>query len=156
MKKVKWLYALFFALTFTLISEATGAFVVDKNLGWYASLTTPVFTLPPVLHSAIWCAVYVAEAYVISGLLVENRFRPFVQFYVSVKFLAALWTTAFFGLHCTLAGLVILTVILAINWLFGENVLKVRRHPLKKYLVLICALWYEYLWILNYSIIVLN
>src|SRR5574344_857206 len=85
MKSVKWLFALFFALTFTLAVEFAGTFAVLDGAKWYSTLTAPKFTTSPALHSVLWCIVYLLEALVVSQMMVANRPRPFIAEYLSIK-----------------------------------------------------------------------
>lgn len=156
MKSVKWLYALFFALTFTLAVEMTGAFAVQSGAEWYRTLTLPSFAVSGACHSVLWCIVYALEAFVISQLLVGNNFKPFIAEYLCIKFLSAVWTVCFFGWNRPFLCLAIITVILAFNFIYQKNLLKLRAHPLKSLVFFPVLLWYCYLWIMNYCIVLMN
>lgn len=156
MERVKWLFAIFFALTFTLATEVTGAFAVMKGIDWYNTLLLPSFSISGKIHSAIWCIVYILEAIVISRLLVGNYLHPFMAEYLSIKLLSACWTVFFFSLKMPLFCLVIITVILTLNFSYMKNMFKLNSHPLKNAVFIPVLLWYAYLWILNYSVVLLN
>lgn len=156
MKSVKWLFALFFALTFTLLDELIGAFAVKAGLEWYNTLLLPAFSLPSTVHTVIWCIVYVAEAYVIAQLLVSNYIKPFMATYLAIKLLSAVWTVTFFGAHGTLPSLIVLTTIILINFYYLKRLLHIPTHRLKSLLFIPVLCWYCYLWILNYCIALTN
>ncbi len=156
MKTVKWLFALFFALSFTLAVEFVGAFAVIDGLTWYDSLNLPLFVTGKTAHSVLWCVVYALEACVIGGLLVGNRFKPFIYEYLSIKLLCAVWTAVFFDLKSTFLSLVVITVILTLNFVFCRNLLKIKAHPYKIFVFLPVLIWYSYLWIVNYCIVMMN
>lgn len=156
MKKVKWLYAAFFALAFALIVEWTGSFTVQRNLSWFTGLNLPEFLLNTAAFTALYCAATVLEAYVVSDALVKGAVNPTFGLYASVKFSSALFLALFFAARSPALGLVTMTVTLALMWIFGIFLLKSRAGKIAKAVIPVLLLWYSYLWSLSYAVAIIN
>ena len=154
MQKVKWLYAAFFALSFALIVEWTGSFTVQRNLSWFSGLTLLVFWLDATTFTALYSAATAFEAFVVSDALVKGAVNPTFGLYASVKFSSALFLALFFAARNPLLGLVTMT--LALMWIFCIFILRSRAGKLAKAAVPVLLLWYSYLWSLSYAVAIIN
>ncbi|MEG1612832.1 MAG: tryptophan-rich sensory protein [Clostridia bacterium] len=154
MKALKWLYALVFALAFTLLIEWVGAVSVQNGLAWYTTLTLPAFSIKPIMHSIIWCVVYALSIYIIARLVIKNELLPYIYLYGLGGLLLSIWTVVFFVAHLKIIALIILLLEIIISFIYEKRLIK--KHTLLAFLYLPILCWYSYLFIINYSIVLLN
>jgi tryptophan-rich sensory protein len=84
---------------------------------WYPMLTKPWFTPPDWLFGPVWTALYImmgAAAFLIwrKGWNTQGVRVALIAFGIQLL-LNALWSPAFFGLRSTLAGLIVIVLLLA-------------------------------------------
>jgi benzodiazapine receptor len=153
MKGIDWprLIGAIFLCQIVAISAAAVTFPAVGS--WYASLTKPAFTPPPVTFSIVWPTLYVMMGIVFYRLLMGAH-RPAIRLFLVQLLLNALWTPLFFGMHrpwLALADIGALWAVLAVC--IG---MFYRIDRLSAWLFVPYFLWVSFATVLNGSIALLN
>ncbi len=97
-----------------LVGAAAGAITATSVRTWYLSLTPPPLTPPNWVFGPVWGTLYVLIG--VAGWLVWRRAGATraIRLWGWQLLLNALWTPAFFGLHRTDVGLLVLLGLLGL------------------------------------------
>lgn len=125
---------------------------------WYAALTKPSWTPPPLAFPVVWTALYSLMGISFWRLWESEpgsqvRSRAMVLFLVQLALNAA-WSPAFFGWHDPLSALVIIAALLptiGATIVFASRVDQVAAWLLAPYLA-----WVAYASTINAGVVVLN
>ncbi|WP_323040280.1 tryptophan-rich sensory protein TspO [Gemmobacter sp.] len=102
---------------FLIFLAATGAAAATGTLfppgDWYAGLTKPWFTPPPIAFPIVWTTLYVLMAAAAARVAPMPGAHYALALWALQIALNTLWTPVFFGAHRMWAGL----VIVALLWL---------------------------------------
>ena len=125
---------------------------------WYASLTKPFWTPPPVVFPIVWTALYILMAISFWKLWETEprsatRSKAMVWFLVQLALNAA-WSPVFFGWHDTKTALVIIVALLiaiGATIVSASRVDRVAAWLLAPYLV-----WVAYATTINAGVVAMN
>lgn len=124
---------------------------------WYAGLVKPSFNPPNWIFGPVWTLLYILMAYAFFRILRAPdsvaRSRAIVLFLVQMAFNAA-WSWAFFGLHSTLGGVVVIVPLLVLIALTIAAFARVDRSA--SYLLYPYIAWVSFASVLNIAIWRLN
>lgn len=124
---------------------------------WYAGLVKPSFNPPNWIFGPVWTLLYILMAYAFFRILrapdSAARSRAIVLFLVQMAFNAA-WSWAFFGLHSTLGGVVVIVPLLVLIALTIAAFARVDRSA--SYLLYPYIAWVSFASVLNIAIWRLN
>lgn len=95
-----------------------GNFATMPNIApWYESLVKPPFNPPNSVFGPVWTLLYVLMAWAFYRILRSHQGAPrrhaIMLFLIQITLNAA-WSVAFFGLHSTTAGLVVILVLVTV------------------------------------------
>lgn len=119
---------------------------------WYAALAAPPGTPPNWVFAPVWTALYILMG-VAAWLVWRDVLLPPVRRYAALRLwgwqlgLNALWTPAFFGLHSTVLGLVVILPLLGL--VVATAIMFRRLHPVAGLLLLPYLAWTAYAAYLN-------
>jgi translocator protein len=125
---------------------------------WYVGLEKPVFSPPNSVFGPVWIFLYLTMGFSMflvwrKGLDSINAKRAFALFIFHL-FINSLWSFAFFGLRSPLAGIIVITVLLATIILI---IIKFSRISRMASIILVpYMLWVSFAAVLNASIFMLN
>jgi len=136
-----------------------GSFFTRKSVGtWYAALKKPFFNPPNWIFGPVWIALYlmmgIALFLIWKDVFEEKETKKSFSLFFAQLFLNGLWSFVFFGLHSTVAGLFVITLLLIFIVL---TIIQFKRLSLAAYLLLIpYVLWVGFAMCLNAAIVFLN
>jgi translocator protein len=112
-----WLAALIAVLPVVAASLIGSAVTVPQIPGWYAGLAKPSFNPPNWLFAPVWTVLFALMALAAFRLWrlpagTAGRAQTLLAYHVQLA-LNMLWSCAFFGLNSPLAGLVVISLLLA-------------------------------------------
>lgn len=137
-----------------LVGAANWAVTLTSVKTWYLSLTRPPLTPSDAIFVSVWNVIYVLIG--LAGWLVWRRpnHRGPLRLWGWQLLGNAAWPTAFFGMHSTLAGLIVVAVLIVLVALTIFRFAKVR--PLAAWLLAPYLLWTGFAAYLNAGFWLLN
>lgn len=148
---------LVFWILFCQLPSWAGAISVGAGMAWYQGLVKPSFTPPGWLFGAAWTILYIlmgVAAFFITCQGFAPQTRKALMLFIAQLAVNALWTPVFFGRQEIGLGLVVLSILVALNiWL-----LKILWTQCRSafWLMTPYILWLGFAWNLNYAILLLN
>ncbi len=116
MKIMKWIKLVVWLLAWQLPS-IVGVQYAYGNMGWYRTLTHPIFSPPDALFGIMWSILYIALG-ISAFLAFDKQFSKKALWLCIVQLvLNACWTPVFFGAH-SLAGALVLIVLMVVSLVF--------------------------------------
>ena len=146
-----------FALAILALLLVAGAGTFFQPGAWYAALDKPSFNPPAAVFGPAWAVLYAFNAIALALVLKAPRSsaRRSALIAMGVQLvLCALWTPVFFGAQSMLAGLVVITLLLAAIVAAVAAVWRV--HAGAGALLLPYLAWVGFATVLNLSIWMLN
>ena len=145
-KKVM-VFALSIAVSFA--AGAIGSLATIPNIpSWYAALEKPVLNPPNWVFGSVWSMLYTFIGISLALIILESgrRAKKKAYYWFGLQLvLNALWSLAFFGLHLTWLGVVVIigliaSIVLTIREFYGIN--KYASWLLMPYLAWVCFATY--------------
>ena len=143
-------------LAFIVLVTGIGALIGIMNIPgeWYQSLAKPSFNPPNWIFGPVWTTLYVligiagARTWLVEGLSLR------MKIWLAQMALNFLWSPAFFGLHSTGLGLVVILPMLAAIIAFIATSWRTDR--VSALLFLPYLAWVGFATLLNLSLFILN
>lgn len=154
MRKIKWLYSIVISTAFMLIVAWFGAFFMAPESEWFLGLFKPDWMVTGGWYTCFTGMTYCIIILLISQLVMKNYFLPYLPILGLIGILTALCPMLFFGFHHFAFTLTILFIIAILNFILFAKLLKTSWQLGVLYLP--ALVWYSYLFILNYTILMMN
>jgi translocator protein len=158
MLKSHKIWAVIYAGLPIALAAFLGGRVTTPNLGWHATLIKPSFNPPSWLFGPVWTVLYILMGYAIWRILTlpaetQNKRIALILFYAQLV-LNALWSFAFFGMHSSLLGLVVIVPLLGL--ILATLLCFWRLDRIAGLLLIPYFLWVSFATVLNVSLWMLN
>jgi tryptophan-rich sensory protein len=155
MKDIKML--VLFVLACELAGIIGSFFTMPSIPTWYASLQKPFFNPPSWVFAPVWLSLYLLmgiAAYLVWSNGKKKEARGALGLFAFQLALNVLWSFAFFGLHSTFSGLLVIVAL----WLCiaATMVAFWRISKASGWLLVPYILWVSFATLLNLSVFLLN
>ncbi|MDO1580733.1 TspO/MBR family protein [Rhizobium oryzicola] len=143
-------------LAFIVLVTGIGALIGIMNIPgeWYQSLAKPSFNPPNWIFGPVWTTLYVLIGIAGARTWLAEGFSVRIKIWLAQMMLNFLWSPAFFGLHSTGLGLVVILPMLAAIILFIATSWRADR--VSALLFLPYLAWVGFATLLNASLFMLN
>jgi len=141
-----------------LLAYLSGLITKSSVNGWYKTLIKPPLTPPNITFPIVWSILYVLIGMSLWQLYLAKANKhmpnkPIVYFYIQFA-LNLLWTPAFFGMHSTGLGLIVILPLWLMVWLTIQSSYKYSKTA--AYLLVPYYIWVTFAVYLNWQLFVLN
>ncbi len=149
---------LIFSIIFCQFAGIIGSIFTRDSIGWYYTLTKPMYRPPDWLFGPVWISLYLIMGIALY-LIWKSGFRSSESRYPVIIFLTqlvfnTLWPIVFFGARSVSGGLIVIFILWILIFLTILSFQRVNR--VAAYLLIPYILWVSYASVLNFSIWRLN
>lgn len=143
------------AVVGVIIVAVLGSIFVNLGMEWFNSLIKPMQWILNIIIPIVWTIIYITSAVIIILLIKNNQMTvKSLGLFVLNGICNILWCLAFFALHQTFIGLIVIIINLILGWLLFDELCKV--NITYAYIIVIYPIWLSIATTLNLCLWILN
>lgn len=151
-KKVKYQIL---AVVGVIIVAVLGSIFVNLGMDWFNSLIKPMQWISNIVIPIVWTIIYITSAVIIILLIKNNQMTvKSLGLFVLNGIFNILWCLAFFALHQTFIGLIVIIINLILGWLLFNELSQLNNTY--AYIIVIYPIWLSIATTLNLCLWILN
>lgn len=151
-KKIKYQIL---AVVGVIIVAVLGSIFVNLGMEWFNSLIKPMQWIPNIIIPIVWTIIYITSAVIIILLIKNNQMTvKSLGLFVLNGIFNILWCLAFFALHQTFIGLIVIIINLILGWLLFNELSQLNNTY--AYIIVIYPIWLSIATTLNLCLWILN
>lgn len=151
-KKIKYQIL---AVANIIIVAVLGSIFVNLGMEWFNSLIKPMQWIPNIIIPIVWTIIYITSAVIIILLIKNNQMTvKSLGLFVLNGIFNILWCLAFFALHQTFIGLIVIIIKLILGWLLFNELSQLNNTY--AYIIVIYPIWLSIATTLNLCLWILN
>ena len=143
------------AVVSVIIVAVLGSIFVNLGMEWFNSLIKPMQWIPNIIIPIVWTIIYITSAVIIILLIKNNQMTvKSLGLFVLNGIFNILWCLAFFALHQTFIGLIVIIINLILGWLLFNELSQLNNTY--AYIIVIYPIWLSIAITLNLCLWILN
>lgn len=151
-KKIKYQIL---AVVGVIIVAVLGSIFVNLGMEWFNSLIKPMQWISNIIIPIVWTIIYITSAVIIILLIKNNQMTlKSLGLFVLNGIFNILWCLAFFALHQTFIGLIVIIINLILGWLLFNELCQ--SNKTYTYIIVIYPIWLSIATTLNLCLWILN